>query len=747
MTKQSVEQAITENDIREKVRTCMLKVKKDEAFTSHSLITSDLNIIKDGSDKEKMAQFLKLVCSELNIKKKKKKFICKRLEGISFVTEEISNFNPNKATSEIINVINNNKQAPSTSNDDSVPHTTTDDDAEVVKKSKEKRHRSSKSPQNLSKGKRRRSGVYLSFSADEQTQYAAEVKMEFESEKEKVLDSLDAKYKDLFGKIAFCKWKTDPYRPVLICSPYSISPDLGETWMKMLKNTKGDTKRMWYYIYWYGSPLEEAYTQSKKKDFVIYEEAEKRELHLLDAKIQKKIEKGKKLSRSEEQTVRGFKELEIELSKKPSQRRPEDFVEYHDAILDLDDTVSIPDEDSGIKMIENDSTDSESSESDEVESEEEPPVKEVKKVEKTEGYKDGAVANNITAINAKKDDDGSSCNIDVGWKTKKPIAKGWEKKKGTSTPAERNKKKSSVKENYPNTDEGLVQKRRDVLLLGKRRGKEREAYKKCCELFQDLTEEFQDAIEKVDYKKVMKCMKDIKSRDVSKLTAPFMKETKLPILVKRAKCMLVDSSNKKHMKDLYDELRNVYDEKKDDLPEGWREIQRSPIKATAKEARQNILDLKDTVSIPDEDSQLQMLESDSTDVERLEYDKGERGKEYLSKLENESRMKDQDIAKHLEKIKQLECEVDSSKYLVDEIIHLETENKRIQELLNQDDEKTERIKQLQNEVALLKKDRDTEIQNNLSRAAENLIKQESQSKKIIELQNQLKSAKGQISEL
>jgi len=552
------------------------------------------------------------------------------------VGEEIAIFNPIKPALENIDVAKGENQTIDPSNNIFVSPETTNAEDKVIKKTSKKRRRSSKSQKSQPKSKRNRSGNVVTFTEEERRQYAAEVKKDFELDKKKVLDSLDKSYKKLFGKIAFCKWKKDPYRPVVVLSPFSVPPALRPTWETMVKNTRGDRKRMWYYTFWYGSPLEEGYTQTKQKELVMYEEGEKRGLHHLDKKIQAKMEKGKKLSRVEEQAVQGYKELEIELKKKPSQRRPEIFQEYHDAILELDDSVSLPDEEN-VDAQKSDQDHDGTSDSDELASEAEEdsagiqakvgkknskPLKKRQKtfqgnelnqknetdvpkgrknnkdskkakskkskeleLEKNENKNSDDSSNNGVLVNQEiatevvEDDDEDYDEIG-GKRRNKSLERKRKTKKVQKKLPEKNENLTKFKEEPIDPDQELkLRKRRDAQVLGRRRSEERDAYKKCRELFKPLTEEFREAIDKKDVRKGVKCMREIKKRNVSKLTAPFMEETKLPILVKNAKHMVSDERDKKLRKDLYDELRKVYDEKKQHVPEGWRKLPRSAAKA------------------------------------------------------------------------------------------------------------------------------------------------------------------------
>mmetsp|Transcript_8994 Transcript_8994/g.13982 ORF Transcript_8994/g.13982 Transcript_8994/m.13982 type:complete len:886 (+) Transcript_8994:116-2773(+) len=599
----------TDDQIRQAICACLSRVKNDEVYMSHELDAKDFDDIKLGEGKsKKIHRFFELVANTLDVtrKKKVKEFIAERLQGQDYVKQEIASFDPINP-SESINATN------------VVSPQIMDIDVDKNNATK-KRPRSSTGqkikPQN---SKRRRSSNSISFSKKERQEFAAEAKSDFEAAKQKILDGLDSSYKELFGKIAFCKWKKDPYRPVLILSPYSVPPALRETWLTMWKNTKGDPKRMWYYTFWYGSPLEEGYTQSKRKELILYDEGEKRGLHQLDEKVQRKLDNGKKLSKAEEQAVKGYEQLESELAKQPSQRYSETFQELHASILNLEDTVSLPDEEGAESMDssdENDQDDNEFSDSDDSELEEassidtkttkkgkKPASGEKKRKQKKETIDAEAAKQRKTSTAGKKkgrqkkegtkargrgrestikeessDESGRAEALekqdiagneseDEGGKRKKTIARKRVSKKmskGNKTMEEEEAEELKLLKDDRNI------KKEENLELKRKRNQEWEAYTVCREIFQTLTDELQEAIRKRDGERCVKLIKEIKNKDVSKLTAPFMEETKLPVLLKKSKPVICDERDKNVRKDLYEALKNVYADKKDHVPDGWR---------------------------------------------------------------------------------------------------------------------------------------------------------------------------------
>jgi hypothetical protein len=103
-----------------------------------------------------------------------------------------------------------------------------------------KRRRSSASQPPRPRKKKGR--THVKFSEEERMKYAAELENEFLKEKEDTLGRLPESYKALFGQLAFCRWKKDPFRPVVVLSPYSVPPQgtMRDQWRTMFENVRGD---------------------------------------------------------------------------------------------------------------------------------------------------------------------------------------------------------------------------------------------------------------------------------------------------------------------------------------------------------------------------------------------------------------------------------------------------------------------------------------------------------------------------
>ena len=76
----------------------------------------------------------------------------------------------------------------------------------------------------------------LKTSSIERQCWAEEERKKFVSQRSKVLRKVPASHRKLWGQIMFCKWKNDPWRPVLVLGPYQVHPDLRDVWMKMFHN-------------------------------------------------------------------------------------------------------------------------------------------------------------------------------------------------------------------------------------------------------------------------------------------------------------------------------------------------------------------------------------------------------------------------------------------------------------------------------------------------------------------------------
>jgi hypothetical protein len=328
-------------------------------------------------------------------------------------------------------------------------------------------------------------------------------------------------------------------------------------------------------------------------------------LDKLDSKIQNKIDKGKKLTRSEVQVVAGYEALDEELGKKPEDRIPIPFKEIHETMLVMDDLVSLADTDVEGNEDDDDEDDSEDDLSEQVKEmpkmvkdkprqkkgKPEKGVKETKAREKAIVNEDVGDADlspdddvhdddEDSALVDSEDDDEADMDFDQETPKKRkisssksiPTSKKLEKKDTTEKEEKQNKKKH--KKTKDSSSGETDQKRSAAAFLRHQREREHNNFIECKELFDELVAELDNGIKEGDSEKVAQSMRKIAAKRIEeKMTAPYMEKSSLPSLVKSAKeAVKNNAEDLKIRKELYDRLRVVYVQKKKHVPEGWDKV-------------------------------------------------------------------------------------------------------------------------------------------------------------------------------
>lgn len=153
-----------------------------------------------------------------------------------------------------------------------------------------------------------------------------ELRAAHEEGKASVMREIPTSYKKHFNQIAFSKWSTQPYRPVLIVDPYCLSfqCEARIKWMRMFEQTRGRRDDMTFLLYWYGTDdLNSAFTFTTKKTPPIWhDDAEGKgyikKLEEFTAKIENDSKK-MKLAVNQE-IVNGFKEYLCAKNLAPEER-------------------------------------------------------------------------------------------------------------------------------------------------------------------------------------------------------------------------------------------------------------------------------------------------------------------------------------------------------------------------------------------------------------------------------------------
>jgi len=115
-------------------------------------------------------------------------------------------------------------------------------------------------------------------------------------------------------------------------------------------------EKMSYLIYWYGAKeVENYYGFIAPKQFTKYETGVKKKFHEIPAKIQKKLDGNKKLSKTEEDTVDGIRDMQEDLEKEAGERKRGvfDFPEGYQMISvgDLEAYDEEDDDDEGSELV------------------------------------------------------------------------------------------------------------------------------------------------------------------------------------------------------------------------------------------------------------------------------------------------------------------------------------------------------------------------------------------------------------
>ncbi|KAL3809175.1 hypothetical protein ACHAXA_010633 [Cyclostephanos tholiformis] len=148
-------------------------------------------------------------------------------------------------------------------------------------------------------------------------------KKEFEIFRSEWLNRVPKEIKSRFREGGFSKWGKD-WLPVLELGPFDVEPGpVREMWFEMFRNTQENGRDLTRLVFWYGVKFEDrgqAYSFLPESKIVRYEEGERLGYCKLPKKIQQKVEKGAKLTKTEEQIRRGLTEIESDILKDKSER-------------------------------------------------------------------------------------------------------------------------------------------------------------------------------------------------------------------------------------------------------------------------------------------------------------------------------------------------------------------------------------------------------------------------------------------
>ncbi|KAG7340950.1 hypothetical protein IV203_030564 [Nitzschia inconspicua] len=173
-------------------------------------------------------------------------------------------------------------------------------------------------------------------------------KAKFEAERDKILSDLPQNLKDKFGEIGFVLVEDDGddedddedkkvtpqqpkeyYQPALIVNPYEVPPKPVRDiyWFQLYqkaKRSKAKLAAMDYLVYIYGSDdADDCYNFVSQEEFLSLKDAQEQGLDKLPAELEEKKQSAGKLSDVEATLVRGFEEMQHDINKEPTDRKPQ----------------------------------------------------------------------------------------------------------------------------------------------------------------------------------------------------------------------------------------------------------------------------------------------------------------------------------------------------------------------------------------------------------------------------------------
>lgn len=153
--------------------------------------------------------------------------------------------------------------------------------------------------------------------------YEHATKEEFDKYKSEWLGLIPKDVKSRFREGGFSKWGKD-WLPVLELGPFDVEPGpVRDMWFDMYRNTQEKERDMTRLVFWYGVKFEDrgqAYSFVPRIKIVNFEEGERLGHCKMPKKIQQKVEKDSKLTKTEEQIRSGLIEILSDMKKDKSDR-------------------------------------------------------------------------------------------------------------------------------------------------------------------------------------------------------------------------------------------------------------------------------------------------------------------------------------------------------------------------------------------------------------------------------------------
>lgn len=160
-------------------------------------------------------------------------------------------------------------------------------------------------------------------SGDEEGEGVIATKEEFDQYKSDILKRVPKSVKSRFQQGGFSRWGKD-WLPILELGPFDVEPGpVRDMWFSMFKNTQASGRDLTRLVLWYGVKFEDrgqAYSFLPESKIVPYEVGQRGGYCKIPPKIEQKIEKKQKLTKTEEQIRRGLIEIEADMARDKSER-------------------------------------------------------------------------------------------------------------------------------------------------------------------------------------------------------------------------------------------------------------------------------------------------------------------------------------------------------------------------------------------------------------------------------------------
>jgi len=161
------------------------------------------------------------------------------------------------------------------------------------------------------------------YDGDEPQIYEVASKEDFDRYKAALLSRVPNDVKSRFREGGFSRWGKD-WLPVLELGPFDVEPGpVRDMWLEMFDNTQENGRDMTRLVFWYGVKFEDrgqAYSFVPGNKITPYEKGQGLGYCKIPKKIQKKVEKKQRLTKTEEQIKRGLKEIEADMLRDTNER-------------------------------------------------------------------------------------------------------------------------------------------------------------------------------------------------------------------------------------------------------------------------------------------------------------------------------------------------------------------------------------------------------------------------------------------